>query len=95
MSQDSLRTSHLLTNLTSMLRKSRPQQEPRRLSLEPLDARRVLAVVVGDFNGDGYGDLASGIPGEDVGTIADAGAVSVIFTLTVRVPSSFGWTSHS
>lgn len=79
MSQESLRTSRLLTNLTSTLRKSRLQQAPRRLTVEPLDARRVLAVMIGDFNGDGYGDMASGIPGEDIGTIADAGAVSVIY----------------
>jgi hypothetical protein len=31
-----------------------------------------------DFNGDGFDDLAVGVPGEDVGTIADAGAVNVI-----------------
>jgi hypothetical protein len=33
----------------------------------------------GDFNGDGYGDLAVGVPFEDVGTIQDAGAVNVIY----------------
>ena len=32
-----------------------------------------------DFNGDGYADLASGIVGEDVGGLEDAGAVSVIY----------------
>ncbi len=29
----------------------------------------------GDFNGDGYADLAVGLPGEDIGSIVDAGAV--------------------
>jgi hypothetical protein len=31
-----------------------------------------------DFNGDGYEDLAVGVPGEDVGRVVDAGAVQVI-----------------
>jgi hypothetical protein len=38
-----------------------------------------LAVAVGDFNGDGFTDLAAGVPGEDVGSKADAGAVNVIY----------------
>jgi hypothetical protein len=33
----------------------------------------------GDFNGDGVGDLAVGVPFEDNGTIQDAGAVNVIY----------------
>ena len=32
-----------------------------------------------DFNNDGFGDLAVGVPGEDLGTAADAGAVSVLY----------------
>lgn len=32
-----------------------------------------------DFNGDGFGDLAVGVPGEDVGGKVDAGAVNVIY----------------
>jgi hypothetical protein len=32
-----------------------------------------------DFNGDGFGDLAIGAPGEDIGTIQDAGAVNVLY----------------
>jgi hypothetical protein len=32
-----------------------------------------------DFNGDGYGDIAVGAPGEDVGSFADTGAVNVIY----------------
>lgn len=32
-----------------------------------------------DFNGDGVADLAVGAPGEDVGTIVDAGAVTVMY----------------
>lgn len=33
----------------------------------------------GDFNGDGFADLAVGVPGEDVGAVADAGAVNVLY----------------
>jgi len=35
------------------------------------------ALAAGDFNGDGFADLAAGASGEDVGSVADAGAVSV------------------
>jgi hypothetical protein len=33
----------------------------------------------GDFDNDGFGDLAVGIPGEDLGDVLDAGSVQVIF----------------
>jgi hypothetical protein len=33
----------------------------------------------GDFNGDGFGDLALGAEKEDVGTVEDAGSVSVLY----------------
>jgi FG-GAP repeat protein len=36
-------------------------------------------VAKGDFNGDGFGDLAVGVPNEDVGTIPNAGAVNVLY----------------
>jgi hypothetical protein len=37
------------------------------------------ALAAGDFNGDGVADLAAGASGEDVGSVADAGAVSVLY----------------
>ena len=37
------------------------------------------AEVRADFNGDGFDDLAVGVPGEDIGTINSAGAVNVIY----------------
>ena len=37
------------------------------------------ALAKGDFNGDGYDDLAVGAYGEDVGAVANAGAVQVIY----------------
>ena len=32
-----------------------------------------------DFNDDGFGDLAVGAPGENVGRIVDAGAINVLY----------------
>jgi len=37
------------------------------------------SLAAGDFNGDGFFDLAVGVPGEDIGTTRDAGAVTVLF----------------
>ena len=37
------------------------------------------SIVTGDYNGDGYDDLAIGSPGEDVGSRMNAGAVNVIY----------------
>jgi hypothetical protein len=37
------------------------------------------ALFAGDFNGDGFDDLAVGVPGEDVGGATDAGAVNLLF----------------
>jgi hypothetical protein len=35
-------------------------------------------MVVGDFDADGFADLAIGVPGEDIGSIPDAGCVVVL-----------------
>ena len=37
------------------------------------------ALAAGDFNNDGRDDLAVGVPREDAGSVADAGAVNVIY----------------
>jgi hypothetical protein len=57
------------------------------------------AIATGDFNGDGYTDLAVGVPGEDLGSIADAGAVNVIYgsasgLSATSVPDQF-WTQDN
>ncbi|MFJ8936504.1 FG-GAP and VCBS repeat-containing protein [Streptomyces sp. NPDC102365] len=35
-------------------------------------------VSIGDVNGDGFGDIALGIPGEDIGDLTDAGSVALV-----------------
>ncbi len=50
-----------------------------RLRLTPLEARRMLAVVFGDFNDDGYDDMAVGVPGDVVNGLENAGAVNIIY----------------
>ncbi len=32
-----------------------------------------------DFNGDWYADLAIGVPDENIGSVADAGAVNILY----------------
>jgi hypothetical protein len=41
--------------------------------------RRAVQCVSGDFNRDGFADLAVGVPYEDGGMVADAGAVNVLY----------------
>jgi hypothetical protein len=41
------------------------------------------AMAWGDFDGDGYDDLAIGAPQEAIGSLSGAGAVNVIFTFTL------------
>jgi hypothetical protein len=37
------------------------------------------SLAAGDFNNDGFADLAVGAPSEDIGAVSDAGAVSVLY----------------
>ena len=37
------------------------------------------AIAVGDFNGDGYDDMAAGVPGEDAAGLSNSGAVNVLY----------------
>jgi hypothetical protein len=46
---------------------------------------------VPDFNDDGFGDLAVGAPGEDVGSAVDAGAISVLYGRANGMRSNRRW----
>ena len=50
--------------------------------------------VHGDFNGDGYADLAVGVPWEDLGSLHDAGAVQVLYGSANGVTSSHNQLWH-
>src|SRR5262245_21776501 len=54
----------------------------RHLEVQRMERRRLLAGTAGDFDGDGYDDLAIGVPLENVdsgGDVVDAGAVNIIY----------------
>jgi hypothetical protein len=52
------------------------------------------ALASGDFDADGFADLAAGAPGETVGSLVDAGAVSVLFGSAGRLTTSGGQLFH-
>ena len=58
-----------------------------------------LVLAAGDFNDDGFADLAMGVQGEDVGTLADAGAVQVAYGTAAGLqgssPDDQVWTQDS
>ena len=43
------------------------------------EAPATAGSVRGDFNGDGVDDLVVGVPGEDIGAVADAGVLHVLY----------------
>ncbi|MCP4407294.1 MAG: S8 family serine peptidase, partial [Gammaproteobacteria bacterium] len=43
---------------------------------------------LGDFNGDGFDDLAIGVPGESIGSLSGAGAVNVIYGSSTGLKSA-------
>jgi FG-GAP repeat len=57
------------------------------------------SLVAGDFNNDGFADLAIGVITEDVGTAGDAGAVSVLYGsaggLQATSPDDQFWTQDT
>jgi hypothetical protein len=56
-----------------------------------------FAVADGDFDGDGFADAAVGVPGKDVGGVALAGAVSVLYGSAsgLATAGSQQWTQNS
>ena len=75
-----------ITKVRRALGSNRKNRRPgAKLRCESMESRLLMAgdTVAGDFNGDGYDDMAYSVPGEDVSTIAgtqvDAGAVNVIY----------------
>jgi hypothetical protein len=63
----------------------------------PASAGGAGSSVAGDFNGDGLGDLAIGVVGEDVNGHVDAGAVNVLYGSATGVKSTGNqfWTQDS
>jgi hypothetical protein len=52
-------------------------QRRSRLRIQSLEKRHLMTAVLGDFNGDGWNDLATGVPHEAIGDAKDAEAVLV------------------
>jgi hypothetical protein len=54
-------------------------------------------VAVGDFDGDGFDDLAVGVPGEDIGSLLNVGIVQVIYGSPGRLTDlgSDSWSQNS
>lgn len=66
------------SGLTSTRRQAFTQKGSVSGAAEP-DDRFAEALAIGDFDGDGFADVAVGVPGEDVGSRVDAGAVNVLY----------------
>jgi hypothetical protein len=64
-----------------------------RRKFEHLESRAMLSVN-GDFNGDGYDDLAIGAPEETVDGLDDAGAVNVIYGSSAGLKTTGNQTWH-
>jgi hypothetical protein len=48
------------------------------------------ALAAGDFNNDGFADLAAGASGENIGSVPDAGAVSVLYGSSAGLTATGG-----
>src|SRR5438067_12558289 len=59
--------------------------------------RAIRPTVRSDFNGDGFADLAVGVPQESVGSVGKAGAVNVIYgsPTGLRATGNQLWTQNS
>ena len=52
-------------------------------------------MAAGDFDGDGFGDLAIGVPDEDVGAVVDAGTAHVLYGSAAGLTTTGSQTFHS
>lgn len=58
----------------------------RRFQFELLESRNLMAnLAAGDFNGDGKDDLAMGYALENIGSIADAGGINVVYGSSTKL----------
>jgi hypothetical protein len=56
-----------------------------------------FSVAAGDFNGDHYADLAIGVPGEGLGSVVDAGDVTILYGTSIGLSSNHStlWDQNS
>ncbi len=52
------------------------------------------SLAAGDFDGDGFADLAIGVPGESVGNLVEAGAVNVLYGTSKGLSATNGQLWH-
>jgi hypothetical protein len=52
------------------------------------------ALAAGDFNNDGFADLAAGASGENIGSVPDAGSVSVLYGSSAGLTATGGPVVH-
>jgi hypothetical protein len=83
--------------MRSLRKHTKSQTKRWQPRLETLEARRVLSTVWSDFNGDGFDDLAIGVPLESVGAIHGAGAVHILYGTDtgLSVAGAQFWTQDS
>src|SRR5262245_55674474 len=69
----------------------------RRLRFEFLERRAMLTTLSGDFNNDGFDDLAIGMPLETVNGLSSAGQVLILYgsASSVNATSSEVWSQDS
>ena len=68
------------------------QASPNVLGNEASQAHFGYSLAVNDFNGDGYSDLAAGVPGQSVSGVAKAGVAIISFGGTSGLAGSTGQT---